>query len=126
MWYLKCRALTCKNWIDDTDLEDEGVAEIMLDENAMASAPRPGTSIKRPNTGSGNKTAANPGVRPTSRDGRPLTGFQRPGTGSRPNTGSSNIESAFQGSRPGTSRPVTSSGRFVRLGTASMRSEPTG
>ena len=28
--------------------------------------------------------------------------------------------------RPGTSRPVTSSGRFVRLGTASLRQEPGG
>ena len=31
------------------------------------------------------------------------------------------VEAAFQGARPGTSRPVTASGRFVRLGTASMR-----
>ena len=28
--------------------------------------------------------------------------------------------------RPGTSRPVTTSGRFVRLGTASMLAEPGG
>ena len=32
----------------------------------------------------------------------------------------------MQGNRPGTSRPVTSGGRFVRLGTASMLSEPGG
>ena len=36
------------------------------------------------------------------------------------------MESAFAGNRPGTTRPVTSSGRFVRLGTASMKSEPGG
>jgi hypothetical protein len=36
------------------------------------------------------------------------------------------VETAFQGGRPGTSRPVTSSGRFVRLGTASMLSEASG
>jgi tetratricopeptide repeat protein 8 len=36
------------------------------------------------------------------------------------------VEAAFQGTRPGTSRPVTSSGRFVRLGTASMRTESGG
>lgn len=41
-------------------------------------------------------------------------------------TGAQSVESAFAGSRPGTSRPVTSSGRFVRLGTASMRSEEGG
>lgn len=40
--------------------------------------------------------------------------------------GSASVEQAFAGARPGTSRPVTSSGRFVRLGTASMLSEPGG
>jgi len=23
VWYLKCRALTLKNWIDDTEIEEE-------------------------------------------------------------------------------------------------------
>lgn len=32
----------------------------------------------------------------------------------------------MKGARPGTTRPVTSSGRFVRLGTASMLAEPGG
>ena len=42
-------------------------------------------------------------------------------------TGSTvSVESAMQGARPGTSRPVTTSGRFVRLGTASMKSEEGG
>eukprot|EP00955_Chlamydomonas_euryale_P009778 104798-Chlamydomonas_euryale.AAC.1 len=37
------------------------------------------------------------------------------------------MEAAMKGGRPGTAaRPVTSSGRFVRLGTASMLSEPGG
>jgi tetratricopeptide repeat protein 8 len=39
-WYLKCRATTAQSFIDDTDMEDEGVAELLLDENAIASAPR--------------------------------------------------------------------------------------
>jgi hypothetical protein len=39
-WYVKSRALTAKTWIDDTDMEDQGVAELLLDENAMSSAPR--------------------------------------------------------------------------------------
>jgi hypothetical protein len=31
VWYLKCRALTLKNWIDDTDLEEEvGDAHVCL------------------------------------------------------------------------------------------------
>lgn len=40
VWLLKCQALTQKMWIDDTEMEEEGVAEMLLDENAMASAPR--------------------------------------------------------------------------------------
>ena len=36
------------------------------------------------------------------------------------------VESAMRGSRPNTSRPVTTSGRFVRLGTASMVAEAGG
>jgi tetratricopeptide repeat protein 8 len=40
VWFLKCRALTAKNWIDDAEMEEEGVAEMLLDDNAMASAPR--------------------------------------------------------------------------------------
>ena len=50
----------------------------------------------------------------------PLAGPDRPGTGT------SDVGKAMQGNRPGTSRPVTSGGRFVRLGTASMLSEPGG
>ena len=53
VWYIKTRALTLSNWVDDTDLEEEGVAEMLLDDNAMASAPRPGTSLSRPQQSSG-------------------------------------------------------------------------
>lgn len=53
--------------------------------------------------------------------GRPITGFARPGT-QKPMTGQSRgaLQTALQGNRPGTMRPVTSGGRFLRLGTASM------
>mmetsp|Transcript_29953 Transcript_29953/g.97554 ORF Transcript_29953/g.97554 Transcript_29953/m.97554 type:complete len:510 (+) Transcript_29953:54-1583(+) len=125
VWYIKCRALTMKEWIDDTELEEEGVAEVLLDENNLAQMPRPGTSLSRPLTHAANSGVPNQGVRPMTNSGRPLTGFARPGTGSRPGTGQT-VEGAFQGGRPGTSRPVTSSGRFVRLGTASMVSEAGG
>mmetsp|Transcript_10665 Transcript_10665/g.27340 ORF Transcript_10665/g.27340 Transcript_10665/m.27340 type:complete len:516 (-) Transcript_10665:127-1674(-) len=126
-WYLKARALSLKNWLDDTEMEEEGIAEVLLDDNAVASVARPGTSLARPLSSAGGPSQA---VRPMSSSGRPLTGFQRPGTSSRSasqgrlNTG--RVETAFQGGRPGTSRPVTSSGRFVRLGTASMLSEASG
>ena len=51
--------------------------------------------------------------------GRAITGYVRPGT-NRAVTGQSrgNLTTALQGQRPGTSRPVTSGGRLVRLGTA--------
>lgn len=125
VWYLKCRALTMKNYLDDTEIEDEGVAEVLLDDNAIAKLPRPGTSLARPLTGS-KAGGSNQGVRPISSSGRPLTGFARPGTMARPGTQSTDVRGAFSGKRPGTNRPVTGSDRFVRLGTASMLSEPGG
>ena len=30
VWYLKCQALTAQAWIDDTEMEEEGVAEVLL------------------------------------------------------------------------------------------------
>ncbi len=56
-----------------------------------------------------------------SSSGRPISGYMRPGT-NRPITGASwgNLTTALAGARPGTVRPVTSGGRLLRLGTASM------
>ena len=104
------------------------MADLLLDENATAQTPRPGTSLARPGTSRGGPDA---GVRPTTRGGRPVTGFARPGTGAgRPGTksrgGDESVEGALRGGRPGTSRPVTSGGRAVRVGTASMLAEPGG
>ena len=62
---MKCRALTKKSWIDDLEIDEEGVADILMgtinmksltlliDENAMNNAPRPGTSFSRPLSSSG-------------------------------------------------------------------------
>eukprot|EP00798_Chlamydomonas_sp_ICE-L_P015671 gene15671-21775_t len=113
VWYLKCRALTLKNWVDDTEIEEEGIADILLDEHQTAQVARPGTSLSRP------MTSAQGGGGP-SQAVRPMTGSlsSRGGTAS--------LKDAMRGNRPGTTRPVTSSGRFVRLGTASMISEPGG
>eukprot|EP01012_Entosiphon_sulcatum_P032224 TRINITY_DN40999_c0_g1_i1.p1 TRINITY_DN40999_c0_g1~~TRINITY_DN40999_c0_g1_i1.p1 ORF type:complete len:520 (-),score=63.38 TRINITY_DN40999_c0_g1_i1:878-2437(-) len=131
VWYIKARALTMKNWIDDTEMEEEGVAELLLDENHLANVPRPGTSLTRPRSAN-TAEKGNQGRRPMGPSGRPLSGFAGPGSSSgRPGSKSGgrmtpSVEQAFQGSRPGTSRPVTGSGRFVRLGTASMRADPSG
>jgi len=52
-------------------------------------------------------------VRPMSKSGRPLSGFVRPGTNNRPATGANvRVETALQGNRPGTTRPMTSGGRY--------------
>ena len=39
-WFLKCRAVIKQNYLDDIELDEEGVAEMLLDENAIASMPR--------------------------------------------------------------------------------------
>lgn len=83
IWYIKTKSLIAKNWIDDTEMEDEGIAEILLDEVGIANAPRPGTSFKRPVTGDNTRRLASRGMRPTTREGRPLTGFLRPGSRAR-------------------------------------------
>lgn len=127
-WFLKTRALTMKDYIEDMDMEEEGIAEIIMDDNAMASAPRPGTSLRAPTAagnagaGGGSKTV-NQLIRPMTGSGRPLSGFARPGTGNRGASRGGSMEGAFKGSRPGTSRPVSVAGRFVRLGTQSMLSK---
>ncbi|GAB5356894.1 hypothetical protein AAMO2058_000327600 [Amorphochlora amoebiformis] len=126
VWFLKCRALTMIDYVDDTDIEEEGVAEILMDDNAMSKMPRPGTSLKRPMTqsrsGSRASSALNQAVRPLSRTGRPLSGFVRPGSSSLRGKNVS-VQQAFRsGSRAGTARPVSMGGRFLRLGTQSMLS----
>ncbi|XP_011715592.1 tetratricopeptide repeat protein 8 isoform X8 [Macaca nemestrina] len=122
-WILKARALTEMVYIDEIDVDQEGIAEMMLDENAIAQVPRPGTSLKLPGT---NQTGGpSQAVRPVTQAGRPITGFLRPSTQSgRPGT----MEQAIRTPRTAyTARPITSSsGRFVRLGTASMLTSPDG
>ncbi|XP_033115930.1 tetratricopeptide repeat protein 8-like [Anneissia japonica] len=121
-WSLKTRALTAQVYVDEVDVDEEGIAEMIMDDNTIAQVARPGTSLKKPGTGQGGPSA---GIRPMSQSGRPLSGFVRPGTQSgRPGT----MEQAIRTPRTAhTARPVTSaSGRFVRLGTASMLSTPDG
>ncbi|XP_040333903.1 tetratricopeptide repeat protein 8 isoform X6 [Herpailurus yagouaroundi] len=122
-WILKARALTEMVYVDEIDVDQEGIAEMMLDENAIAQVPRPGTSLKLPGT---NQTGGpSPAIRPITQAGRPITGFLRPSTQSgRPGT----MEQAIRTPRTAyTARPVTSTtGRFVRLGSASMLTSPDG
>lgn len=119
-WCLKMRALTQQVYVDDLEADEEGIAEILMDENSIAQVARPGTSLKTPGKPQGTSQA----FRPVTQSGRPLSGVVRPGTQSgRPGT----MEQAIRTRTALTARPITSSsGRFVRLGTASMISQPDG
>uniref|UniRef100_A0A8D2ZTB3 Tetratricopeptide repeat protein 8 n=1 Tax=Scophthalmus maximus TaxID=52904 RepID=A0A8D2ZTB3_SCOMX len=122
-WSLKTRALTEMVYVDEVEVDQEGIAEMMLDESSIAQVARPGTSLRLPGTSQGG--GPTPAVRPMTQSGRPITGFVRPSTQSgRPGT----MEQAIKTPRTAsTARPVTSaSGRFIRLGTASMLTNPDG
>ncbi|OQR71248.1 tetratricopeptide repeat protein 8-like [Tropilaelaps mercedesae] len=116
-WVLKAMALTRMVYVDDLEIEEEGIAEALLDDNSIAQVPRPGTSLKTSCAAQG----ANPMMRPVTQSGRPITGMVRPGTQGA--VGS--IDAALKSTRTAMSaRPVTSSlARYVRMGTASMLSQ---
>lgn len=114
-WVLKTKALTQQVYVDDCDVEEEGVAEVLLDDTAIAQMARPGTSLKTARTAT--PMGHLQSFRPFSNSGRPVSGVLHPGNqSSRPTT----MEQAMKTPRTAshTARPVTSSsGRFIRLGT---------
>jgi tetratricopeptide repeat protein 8 len=147
VWLLKCRALTARGFVDDVEVDDEGIAEVLLDDNAVAQAPRPGTSLRRPGTSAAGggasssaqsaRSALDAAVRPMTASGRPVTGFARPGTSYKGSSSggvggvggrgmTSSVDAAFRSGRAGTARALTALGRAVRLGTASLLSAPGG
>ena len=65
-------------------------------------------------------------MRPTTKAGRLSSGYQRIGTSNRAASRSgSSIEQALQNNR-GATRAITSNGRYVRLGTASLMQSTNG
>lgn len=46
IWSLKTRALTAQVMIDDIEGDEEGIVDVVLDDNAIRQVPRPGTSMK--------------------------------------------------------------------------------
>ena len=127
VWTLKTLALTAQAYIDDTDMEEEGIAEMLLDDNAISRTPRPGTSLRPPTSAANGSNssatdAISASIRPMTGSGRPLSGFVRPGTQSRSKADGGAADAAFKGGRPGTSRPMSVAGRYVRLGTQSLLS----
>lgn len=70
-WATKCKALIKQNYIDDIELDEEGIAEVMMDENALASVPRPGTSLHTPQVTPRGSSSNDQAIRPVSSSGRP-------------------------------------------------------
>lgn len=109
-WFIKTRAITEKDFIDDCDMEEETLGDLMMNEENMASLPRPGTSLNAPSTSSGRAMSGlSQGMRPMSGLNRPITGFTRPSTQSLQSSNGNNG-----------ARPLTMNGRLLRLGTQSM------
>lgn len=118
-WVLKMRALTEESYVDDLENDEDGIVEILLDDEAVAQVARPGTSLR-----TGNISGPTQGMRPPTHTGRLLTGVVRPGSRGRTGT----MEQALKTPRTAQSaRPIsTAAGMRARLGTASMLSEPGG
>ncbi|CAH0386517.1 unnamed protein product [Bemisia tabaci] len=119
-WTLKMKALTAQVMVDDIEVEEEGIADSVLNET-MATTARPGTSFKNPTV---LQSLALGAQRPKTNTGRPVSGVVRPGTiGSR-----GTLEQALRTPRSASSaRPATAqSGRAIRLGTASMLTQSEG
>ncbi len=120
VWSLKTRSLTAEVLVDDVEADEEGIVDVVLDDNAIRQVPRPGTSLRSAVKTSGGTSQA---YRPTTQSGRPMSGVVRPGSSSK-----SSMEGALKTPRTArTARPVSAtSGRHVRLGTASMISQRDG
>ncbi len=116
---MKCKAVVKENFIDDLELDDENVGEIFLDENAVVSARRSETPSAQGSISSTNRQI----IKPISQSGRLSTGFTRPLTSCRPVSGAVKLEeviTANRGNGAVTSRPLTTMGRELRLGSASI------
>ncbi|CAH0554642.1 unnamed protein product [Brassicogethes aeneus] len=112
-WCLKMRAMTQRVYVDDMESEQQ-MDNDFLDENVLASAPRPGTSMKTAVA----PTASGLGTRPRTATGRPISGVARPGTNARPGSAMDRLRTA----RPATNQ----SARTIRLGTAAMLTQKDG
>jgi tetratricopeptide repeat protein 8 len=112
-------------WVDDVEMDEDGLADMLLDENATAAMPRPGTSLNRPMTG-----AAGGGISAGERRARPSAPARPPpfrllplgrAHASHPH-GPARVPRARR--RTGM-RPTTQSGRpltgFARPGTGLLR-----
>lgn len=110
---LKCQCLIKENYVDELEVEEDGIAEMMLKDDEANRFARVGTSFKA-------NSNANPIMRP-NHSGRINTGFQRIGTGVGSRAGSRSMNMLRTGrvmTKGGV--PTTSNGRVLRLSTASL------
>lgn len=114
---LKSHAIKKKNYLDDLEVDEQGLGEILLEDHKLSNMPRPGTSLNRVGTSKG----TSPLIRPSSSTGRPLSGVVRPQSSNRKGTAMNNPIRQPTG-RVATSRITTSGGRQIRLATASLQS----
>ncbi|CRL00603.1 CLUMA_CG013863, isoform A [Clunio marinus] len=112
-WELKMRAMTQRVYIDDIEAEEDAVTDDPMDTEILATAPKPGTSLRTATAiKAGQRTASS---RPRTSTGRPLTGVARPGT-IQQRAGTSSLtgnRTALQSGRGNTARNI-------RLGSASI------
>ncbi|XP_066260935.1 tetratricopeptide repeat protein 8 isoform X2 [Euwallacea similis] len=115
-WCLKMRALTQRVYVDDLESEETAIQDDFLDGNVVATAPRPGTSLRTSGTAAPTKSL---GARPRTSTGRPISGVMRAGTQSG--------RTGLALERLRTSRGTTGqSARAIRLGTAAMLTQKDG
>lgn len=123
VWFIQTKAMVQQSWYDDAEIEDDGVDDVLMEgEQAVVStAHRPNTSLRSARQGTGAVGSRAGRLGSAAGAGRPVSsryGFARPGTlQTRPGS--------VRAGPGGTAvRPVT--GRFIRLGTASLQSVPGG
>ncbi|KPI86400.1 putative tetratricopeptide repeat protein [Leptomonas seymouri] len=126
LWFIETKAMVQQSWYEDAEIEDDGIDDVLMEgEQAVVStALRPSTSLRSARQGT--KMAAGSGscagrLGSSTGAGRPVSsryGYVRPGAlQNRPG-------SVREGPGGTAMRPVT--GRFIRLGTASLQSVPGG
>lgn len=81
--FYRCRSLSALNWSDGSELEMEGLADLMLDDNTISTMPRPGTSLVRP-TAHKICGGLDHNMWPSSDQGCPSSGFTKPCSASPP------------------------------------------
>ncbi|ETO31323.1 hypothetical protein RFI_05795 [Reticulomyxa filosa] len=75
-WLVKTYAETERSYIDDSEMEEKTLEEEIINEELLASAPRPGTSLRaEKNISQDNMTRLQTGSRPQTARNRPLTGY---------------------------------------------------